>query len=492
MIPRRDDVLIVGAGSAGCVLAERISADPACQVTLLETGGTVRPEPGWVLPIGVDSTVARQHRTTLTQNPARSADIVRGRVLGGSGAINGGYFCRAWPSDFDAWAVPGWAWSDVLPHYRAIETDHDFGGAEHGSSGGAEHGSSGGAEHGSSGGAEHGSAGPVPVRRISEFAASSQAFRDAAGARYPWVDDLNAAAGMRPGLGAVPLNIDDTGHRHGPGEVYLAAARGRDNLTVLTGTRVLRLLFDGARAVGVRCLGPDGPVDRYADRIVLCAGAIESAHLLMLSGIGPAAQLRGVGVPVVADLPVGVACADHPEWVVPTTWPADPGRPPLELLLTTEQLEIRPYTWGFAAMTGGAAGGSDPVHLGISLMRPRAQGRVLLVSDDPDVRPTIEHRYDSDPADVAALQVGYELCRDLFGDAVIDGEPAWSTAQHLSATAPIGADGDERAVLDPRCRVRGIDGLWVADGAALPGITGRGPHATVVMLAHRAARFIVS
>ncbi len=484
MIPRRDDVLIVGAGSAGCVLAERLSVDPACQVTLLETGGTVRPEPGWVLPIGVDSTVTRQHRTTLTQNPARSADIVRGRVLGGSGAINGGYFCRAWPSDFDAWAVPGWAWSDVLPHYRAIETDHDFGGAEHGSSGGA--------EHGSSGGAEHGSAGPVPVRRISEFAASSQAFRDAAGARYPWVDDLNAAAGMRPGLGAVPLNIDDTGHRHGPGEVYLAAARGRDNLTVLTGTRVLRLLFDGARAVGVRCLGPDGPVDRYADRIVLCAGAIESAHLLMLSGIGPAAQLRGVGVPVVADLPVGVACADHPEWVVPTTWPADPGRPPLELLLTTEQLEIRPYTWGFAAMTGGAAGGSDPVHLGISLMRPRAQGRVLLVSDDPDVRPTIEHRYDSDPADAAALQVGYELCRDLFGDAVIDGEPAWSTAQHLSATAPIGADGDERAVLDPRCRVRGIDGLWVADGAALPGITGRGPHATVVMLAHRAARFIVS
>ncbi len=484
MIPRRDDVLIVGAGSAGCVLAERLSADPACQVTLLETGGTVRPEPGWVLPIGVDSTVTRQHRTTLTQNPARSADIVRGRVLGGSGAINGGYFCRAWPSDFDAWAVPGWAWSDVLPHYRAIETDHDFGGAEHGSSGGA--------EHGSSGGAEHGSSGPVPVRRISEFAASSQAFRDAAGARYPWVDDLNAAAGMRPGLGAVPLNIDETGHRHGPGEVYLTAARGRHNLTVLTGTRVLRLLFDGARAVGVRCLGPDGPADRYADRIVLCAGAIESAHLLMLSGIGPAAQLRGVGVPLVADLPVGVACADHPEWVLPTTWPADPGRPPLELLLTTEQLEIRPYTWGFAAMTGGAAGGSDPVHLGISLMRPRAQGRVLLVSDDPDVRPTIEHRYDSDPADAAALQVGHELCRDLFGDAIIGGEPDWSTAQHLSATAPIGADGDERAVLDPRCRVRGIDGLWVADGAALPGITGRGPHATVVMLAHRAARFIVS
>ena len=468
MIPRRDDVLIVGAGSAGCVLAERLSADPACQVTLLETGGTVRPEPGWVLPIGVDSAVARQHRTTLTQNPARSADIVRGRVLGGSGAINGGYFCRAWPSDFDAWAVPGWAWSDVLPHYRAIETDHDCGGAE------------------------HGSAGPVPVRRISESAASSQAFRDAAGARYPWVDDLNAVAGMRPGLGAVPLNIDETGHRHGPGEVYLADALGRDNLTVLTGTRALRLLFDGARAVGVRCLGPDGPVDRYADRIVLCAGAIESAHLLMLSGIGPAAQLRGVGVPVVADLPVGVACADHPEWVVPTTWPADPGRPPLELLLTTEQLEIRPYTWGFAAMTGGAAGGSDPVHLGISLMRPRAQGRVLLVSDDPDVRPTIEHRYDSDPADAAALQVGHELCRDLFGDAVVDGEPAWSTAQHLSATAPIGADGDERAVLDPRCRVRGVDGLWVADGAALPGITGRGPHATVVMLAHRAARFILS
>ncbi len=479
-----DDVLIVGAGSAGCVLAERLSVDPACQVTLLETGGTVRPEPGWVLPIGVGSTVARQHRTTLTQNPVRSVDIVRGRVVGGSGAINGGYFCRAWPADFEAWAVPGWAWSDVLPHYRAIETDYDFGGAEHGSSGGA--------EHGSSGGAEHGSAGPVPVRRISDFAASSQAFRDAAGLRYPWIDDLNAVAGVRPGLGAVPLNIDDTGHRHGPGEVYLTAARGRDNLTVLAGTRALRVLFTGDRAVGVRCLGPDGVVDRYADRIVLCAGAIESAHLLMLSGVGPAAQLRSVGVPVVADLPVGAACADHPEWVVPTTWPAEPGRPPLELLLTTEHLEIRPYTSGFAAMTGGAPGDADPVHLGISLMRPRAQGRVLLMSDDPDVRPAIEHRYDADPADAAALQAGYELCRDLFGAAVTEVEPAWSTAQHLSATAPMGADGAERAVLDPHCRVRGIDALWVADGAALPGITGRGPHATIVMLAHRAARFILS
>jgi len=467
--PRRDDVLIVGAGSAGCVLAERLSADPGCQVTLLETGGTIRPEPGWVLPIGVDSTVARQHRTTLTQNPVRSADIVRGRVLGGSGAINGGYFCRAWPADFAAWAVPGWSWPDVLPHYRAIETDHDFGD-----------------------GAEHGAAGPVPVRRLSEFAASSQAFRDAAGGRYPWIDDLNAAAGVRPGLGAVPLNIDDTGHRHGPGEVYLTAARGRDNLTVLAGTRGLRVLFDGHRAVGVRCLGPEGVADRYADRIVLCAGAIESAHLLLLSGIGPAAQLRGVGVPVVADLPVGAACADHPEWVVPTTWPAEPGRPPLELLLTTEELEIRPYTWGFAAMTGGVAAGADPVHLGISLMRPRAQGRVLLVSDDPDVRPIIEHRYDADPADAAALHAGHELCRDLFGDAVAGGEPAWSTAQHLAATAPMGADGDERAVLDPQCRVRGVDGLWVADGAALPGITGRGPHATIVMLAHRAAGFIAS
>ncbi|MUL63974.1 glucose-methanol-choline oxidoreductase [Mycobacterium sp. CBMA 234] len=463
------DALIVGAGSAGCVLAERLSADPSCEVTLLETGGTVRPEPGWVLPIGADSTVARQHRTTLTQNPARSADIVRGRVLGGSGAINGGYFCRGWAADFDTWAVPGWAWSDVLPHYRAIETDHDFSGAE------------------------HGAAGPVPVRRTRDFAASSLAFRDAAGIRYPWIDDLNAESGWRPGLGAVPLNIDDAGHRRGPGEIYLAAARGRGNLTVLTGTRVLRVLFDGGRAVGVRCAGPDGVVDRYADRIVLCAGAIESAHLLMLSGIGPAAQLRAVEVPVLADLPVGVSCGDHPEWVVPTTWPADPGRPPLELLLTTEELEIRPYTCGFAAMTGGATDDADHVHLGISLMRPRSLGQVLLASGDPDVRPVIEHRYDADPADAAALHAGHELCRDLFGDAVVDdAEPAWSTAQHLSATAPMGADGDERAVLDSRCRVRGIEGLWVVDGSALPGITARGPHATIVMLAHRAAQFVVA
>ncbi|MDR3658928.1 MAG: GMC family oxidoreductase N-terminal domain-containing protein, partial [Mycobacterium sp.] len=162
------DVLIVGAGSAGCVLAERLSADPSCRVTLLEAGGTGRPDPGWVLPIGVDSALARQHRTALTQDPVRPADLVRGRVLGGSGAINGGYFCWGSPSDFAGWALPGWGWSDVLPHFRAIETDHDFAGTR------------------------HGSAGPVPVRRTREFALSAQAFAAGASARYRWIDDLNS------------------------------------------------------------------------------------------------------------------------------------------------------------------------------------------------------------------------------------------------------------------------------------------------------------
>ncbi|MDR3660751.1 MAG: GMC oxidoreductase, partial [Mycobacterium sp.] len=198
------------------------------------------------------------------------------------------------------------------------------------------------------------------------------------------------------------------------------------------------------------------------------------------------------GVPVIADLPVGASCADHPEWVVPTGWPAQPGRPPVELLLTTDTLEIRPYTCGFAAMTGNAAAGADPVHIGISLMRPQSRGHVHLVSDDPDVPPVIEHRYDADPADSAALQAGLELLGELFGDVVVGDVPAWSTAQHLSATAPMGVDGDERAVLDPCCRVRCIDALWVVDGSALPGVTARGPHATIVMLAHRAAQFVVA
>jgi choline dehydrogenase len=434
-------------------------ADPALRA---ETTNGLR------LPIGAASPLVRRYQAQLTDRPARQITIMRGATIGGSGAVNGGYFCRGLPRDFDGYRLPGWAWSDVIGHFRAIETDLDFAGPAHGGDG------------------------PIPVRRTREITGSTESFVAAAEqAGFAWIPDLNDVADASVGVGAVPLNIVD-GVRTGSGAAYLLPASGRANLSVLTQTRVIRLRFSGSRAVGIDAVGPGGPISATADRIVLSAGAIESAHLLMLSGIGDPATLSAAGVDVVAGLPVGMACSDHPEWVLPTDWEVAPGRPVLEVVLSTpDDLEIRPYTGGFVAMVGdGTAGHPDWPHIGVALMQPRARGRISLVSADAAVPPRIEHRYDSEPEDVAALARGCELAHELASPTTKVGEPAWSTSQHLCGGAPMGPAGDPAAVVDHRCRVHGIDGLWVIDGSVLPAITSRGPHASIVMLGHRAAEFV--
>ena len=300
-------------------LAERLSADSSCQVTVVEAGpGPSDPRvssqisDGLRLPIGAASSVVRRYPTLLTGDPRRHAQIMRGAVVGGSGAVNGGYFCRGLPSDFDGWGLPGWAWSDVLPHFRAIETDLDFQGPL------------------------HGDAGPIQIQRVSEFDGCTAAFVNSVlDAGYRWIDDLNGSApdaSLPAGVGAVPLNING-GTRVGPGGAYLQPAMSRAGLTVLTDTRARRIRIADGRAVGVECVGPGGPTDLTADRIVLSAGAIGSAHLLMLSGIGPQDALTAAGVPVEVDLPVGTASSDHPEWVLPVDWTETHGLPPLEAVL---------------------------------------------------------------------------------------------------------------------------------------------------------------
>ena len=469
-------MLIVGAGSAGSVVAERLSADSGCSVTVLEAGPSLgdpgllaRTSNGLQLPIGAGSPLVQRYQTRLTDRPVRELPIVRGSTVGGSGAVNGGYFCRGLRGDFDRAAIPGWAWQDVLDHFRTIETDLDFGGVA------------------------HGDGGPILVRRTREMTGTTERFLDSAGrAGVPWIADLNdSGPELISGVGAVPLNIVD-GVRTGSGAGFLIPALERSNLSLLARTRALRLCFSGTGVVGVDAIGPQGLITIRADRIVLCAGAIQSAHLLMLSGVGDEAVLRAADVPVVAPLPVGMSCIDHPEWVLPTTWTVASGRPVLEVVLTTvDGIEIRPYTGGFVAMTGdGTAGHPDWPHIGVALMRPRARGRITLVSPDPEVAPRIEHRYDSEPEDVAALRKGSEFARELASAATHVGEPVWSTSQHLCGTAPMGTDADPRAVVDPRCRVRGLENLWVIDGSILPVIPSRGPHATIVMLGHRAAEFV--
>lgn len=448
-------------------------------MTVLERGPgpsdprvTAQISDGLRLPIGEASSVVQRYSTSLTDSPRRDAVIVRGAVVGGSGAVNGGYFCRGLPVDFDSWNLPGWSWDDVLPHFVAIENDVDFEGPLHGSDG------------------------PMIIRRVREFDEGAASFVGAArDLGCGWVPDLNGSAPGHPlpaGISAVPLNIDG-GTRVGPGGAFLVPAMSRPNLRVLEKTRVARIRIAGGRAVGVECDGPSGQEYLAADRIVLSAGAIGSAHLLMVSGVGPAATLAAVGVEVLVDLPVGTRSVDHPEWVLPVDWPPADGRPPLEAVLTTpEALEIKCYTTGFGAMTGGP--NSDPAdrpHLGVTLMRPRSRGSVTLASADVSVPPVIEHHYDSEPDDVAALAAGADLAHDLAGTGYQVRESFWSTSQHLSGTVPMGAD-DDASALDARCRVRGVDGLWVVDGSIMPSITGRGPHATIVMIGHRAAEFVIS
>lgn len=453
------DVLIVGAGSAGSILAERLSSEPARRVTVIEAGPD-RADPAiraltddaTRLPIGPRSRVAQRFATQLTHDGDHRAAIVRGSCVGGSGAINGGYFCRALPDDF-AGAAPGWSWAEVEPHFGAIATDPDH--------------------------PELGN-GPIPVRRVGEMCASTAAFGAAAeAAGFGWLPDLAGAGAVR-GVAAVPLNIAG-GTRVGPGAAFLEPARDRPNLTVLTGVRATRIRTAGARAVGVEAVGPDGSLYLDAAAVILSAGAVVSSQLLLLSGIGPAADLRRLGIPVIVDLPVGQGFSDHPEWLMTTGWAGAPRRPVLEAVLVTDGLEVRPYTASFAAMTGQPDGGHPDV--GVVLTRPRSRGRLTLTSADPRVAPRIEHRYDAEPADVAELRDGCGMVVDILGGSTRLGEPRWSTSQHLCGTAPMGA------VVDPMCQVLGVDGLSVIDGAVLPRIPRRGPHATIAMLAHRAAEF---
>ncbi len=287
------DVLIVGAGSAGSVLAERLSADPACRVTVVESGpGPSDPRvvsqiDGMHLPIGDASSVVRRYPTTLTDNPPRRAQIMRGAVVGGSGAVNGGYFCRGLPTDFDGWGLPGWTWPDVLPHFRAVETDLDFDTAVHGSDG------------------------PISVRRVAEFDGCTAAFVRAVGeAGYRWVDDLNGATLDDPlpaGIGAVPLNING-GTRVGPGGAYLQPAMARTNLTLLTNTRVGRVRISGRQGSRRGLCGtrrrhrPDSGSDRVVRRgnwIGTSADAVRCRAAECVAGRGGAcggrpARWRGI------------------------------------------------------------------------------------------------------------------------------------------------------------------------------------------------------
>nr|WP_198429184.1 mycofactocin system GMC family oxidoreductase MftG [Nocardia bovistercoris] len=486
--------MIVGAGTAGCLLAARLSERPEHRVHVVEAGpvwSDVRAVPSEVLradvmPIGPESPWVWRYPARLADAGPDSgsrdvdAELVRGRLLGGSGAVNGGYFVRAIAEDFAAWsaAVGGsalWSPDAVFPVYRQIERDLDFGAAP-----------------------GHGDDGPVPVRRTSNPAPAGLEFAAAAAAAgFPEIPDLNAPPESLPriGFGPVPCNVED-GVLVGTGPACLLPVAGRPNLTVAGAITVTRIRFRGDRAVGVEFVarGRAGVLD--ADRVVVCAGAVESAALLLRSGIGDPTRLRELGIPVVAPAPVGEWFTDHPEIGVEyrRAGIARGTGVPVEYVLHHDAIEIRPYAFGFGA-------DPDTHRVGVALMRPRAAGRLRLVSADPTAPPRLEHRYLSSASDRDALRAGVALAADLI--AAIPGarlSPGWrgrvedralyadlATSQHLSGTCRMGAADDERAVVDERCRVRGVRGVSVVDLSVAPVALSRGPQATVMMLAQQVA-----
>jgi choline dehydrogenase-like flavoprotein len=461
-----------------------------------------------------------------------SYPVVRGRVLGGSSAVNGTYFVRGTAADFDGWAAEGndlWSADAVLPAFCRSEADADYGDRP-----------------------GHGSDGPVPVTRAHPDHPVTDAFAAACEELgFPAEPDKNDA-GAVPGHGPLPLNVAD-GVRVNTAMAYLSPRRGSPLLTVRGDTRVTRVVVERGRAVGVQTA--EGVV--RAGEVVLAAGAVASPHLLLLSGIGPAGQLRAAGVPVLVDAPgVGAEFSDHPDLYV--TWqpsrrlPAPRGLPPLATALNTAaegsgrtaDLEVMPWLKPFrkvlldrsqgsplagvretlrgsAGMLRALRGASlhrlldqarrrDDLYLAVALQQEDSRGRLGLTSADPLVQPRIEHRYLTAESDRRRLREGVRLAAELLRSAAFaplvaerTGLPEevlvddreldrWTrrhlaTAIHLAGTARMGPDGDPGAVVDQQLRVRGVDGLRVVDTSVMPRVTSRGPAATAVMIGERAA-----
>ncbi|MFX0576173.1 mycofactocin system GMC family oxidoreductase MftG [Nocardia nepalensis] len=477
------DTLIIGGGAAGCVLAARLSEDPDHTVHLVEAGPVSVDAAALLdatrMPIGPESPWVWRYRVDLAADVV--GNIVRGKVIGGSGAINGGYFVRATAADFTAWSKElggstRWSFDSVLPAYRRIEHDHDYGDRP-----------------------GHGTTGPIPVRRTATPAPLSREFASACSTLgLSAIPDLNALPGTGPadGFGPVPCNIEH-GRRIDTATAYLAPALARANLTVTGAMLVTRIRFHGTRAVGVDYLHDGKAGTLAADRIVLCAGAIESAVLLLRSGIGDPEQLRALDIPVLHPAPVGAWFSDHPE--IGIDYHCDPplatdAGVPLEYVLELDDVEIRPYAVSFTPY----------IHrLGVALMRPRSEGVLRLRSADPVVPPLIEYRYLSAAADrirlreavTSALAVLHAMPMTHAPESIPELADAWlranlATSQHLSGTCRMGGADDERAVVDELCRVYGTTGLSVVDPSVIPVPLSRGPKATTVMLAERVSEYL--
>jgi choline dehydrogenase len=508
MTHRTVDYIVVGAGTAGCVVAGRLSENPAASVVLLELGPMdVNPAIYDQSSLGPmfslwDPRGAENWGYTTTPQPAlggRAIDIARGKVLGGSSAVNAMIYIRGNRRDFDGWSQlgnRGWSYDEVLPYFK--KSEHYYGPAS----------------------PYHGDSGPLAVTDLRDSQELLHAFVEAAAAlgHKDTYNDFNGAS-QEAGAGFYQSTRSPEGTRVTAASAFITPHLGRANLQLVTGTRVTGLVLEGGRARGVTCTGPAGVETIRAEReVVLCGGAFETPKLMMLSGLGPSSQLEAHGIPVIQDMPgVGANLQDHlllgvafestaglgaPELLAEAglfTWTPAGSReasPDLQYFFGPVQFIPAEY------MTSAPGFTFAPI-----LSQPQSRGTVTLASSDPADLAIVDPRYLSRDQDLAVLEHGIRYARELAhtgpfaglrgkelapGAEVTSSEgirayirKAAGTVWHPAGTCKMGDDPE--AVVDDQLRVRGIEGLRIADASIMPRLVNGNPNAAVMMIAERAA-----
>jgi choline dehydrogenase len=529
------DFVVVGAGAGGCVLANRLSADPSVRVALVEAGPSDQAFPvnlKTTLPVGNIFLLPHarynwQHE--FTGGPGVNGRLIpcpRGKLLGGCTSVNGTVYMRGHPGDYDQWAAQGnagWAYADVLPYFKKHEN-----------------------RAGGAASAWHGEGGELAVQRPRGSNLLAHAFVDAAAeAGHARNDDFNGP--QQDGFGIFELNQRD-GVRMSASRAFLHPVLKRPNLHVFTDTLVERILLRGSRAAGVSVVRHGRREDLMASvEVVLAAGTVNSPQLLMLSGIGPARELDRHGIAVAHDLPgVGANLQDHPTVSVAM---ANPGGESYALSWqSAARVAMAPLQYlrarqGMLASNAAEAGGfmqslpglqrpdvqftfmvgmkdnprtlprSHGFVLHVAVLRPHTRGRLTLASANPSDRPLMHPNFLEDPRDVQTLVRGLREARRIMAmpalaryagaelgpgsavatDAQLEAfiRANVATTYHPVGTCKMGPADDPMAVVNPWLQVRGIDGLRVADASIMPDIIGGNTSAPAMMIGERAAEFIL-